>query len=155
MLKKILIGLGALVVVVAAGAAWAQGARRMMMKQMITAKVAQAEDLIQATPQQRTQIEQSRDNVIAALQSAHADRKALHDQLVQLWNSDNLTEDALNAIVNQRSQSMQMTAKAIVHEVVQVHAVLTPEQRKTLSDNFKKLHERHQHPKGGFGGPGE
>jgi len=32
----------------------------MMMKQMITAKVAQAEDLIQATPQQRTQIEQSR-----------------------------------------------------------------------------------------------
>jgi len=78
--------------------------------------------------------------VIAALQSAHADRKALHDQLVQLWNSDNLTEDALNAIVNQRSQSMQMTAKAIVHEVVQVHAVLTPEQRKTLSDNFKKLH---------------
>ena len=155
MLKKILIGSVALVVVIAAGAVWAQGARRMMMKQMVTAKVAEAEDLIQATPQQRAQIEKSRDNVIATLQSAHADRKALHDQLVQLWTGDNLTEDALNAIVNQRAQAMQTTAKAIVHEVVQVHAVLTPEQRKTLSDNFKKLHERHQHPKGGFGGPGE
>jgi Spy/CpxP family protein refolding chaperone len=155
MLKKILIGLGALAVVIAAGAAWAQGARRGMMKQMITAKVAKAEDLIQATPQQRTQIDTSRDNVIAALQSAHTDRKALHDQLVQLWNSDNLTEDALNTIVNQRTQAMQTASKAIVHEVVQVHDVLTPEQRKTLADNWQKLGGRHQHPKGGFGGPGE
>jgi Spy/CpxP family protein refolding chaperone len=155
MLKKILIGLGALAVVIAAGAAWAQGARRGMMKQMITAKVAQAEDLIQATPQQRTQIETSRDAVIAALQSAHKDRKDAHAQLVNLWLGDKLDPAALNAVVSQRATEMQAVTNAIVQEVVKVHDVLTPEQRKTLADNWQKLGGRHQHPKGGFGGPGE
>jgi Spy/CpxP family protein refolding chaperone len=155
MLKKILIGLGALAVVIAAGAAWAQSARRGMMTQMITSKVTEAENLVQATPDQRVQIEKSRDNVIAALQSAHAGRKAVHDQLVLLWTGDNLTEDALNAIVNQREQATQTVRQAIVHEVALVYNVLTPAQRKTLADNWQKLGRRHQHPKGGFGGPGE
>lgn len=155
MMKKILIGLGALAVVIAAGAAWAQGARGMMMKQMITAKVAEAEDLIKATPQQRTQIEASRDAVIVALQSAHKDRKDMHDQLVKLWLAEKLDPNELNAVVSQRTTEMQAVANTIVQEVAKVHDVLTPEQRQTLADNFQKLHQRHQHPKGGFGGPGE
>jgi len=155
MMKKILIGLGALAVVIAAGAAWAQGARGMMMKQMITAKVAEAEDLIKATPQQRTQIEASRDAVIAALQSAHKDRKDMHDQLVKLWLAEKLDPNELNAVVSQRTTEIQAVANTIVQEVAKVHDVLTPEQRQTLADNFQKLHQRHQHPKGGFGGPGE
>ena len=54
MTRKILIGLGALAIVIAAGAAWAHGpGRGFMMKQMIAKRVAEAEDLIQATPQQR------------------------------------------------------------------------------------------------------
>jgi len=154
-MKKILIGLGALAVVIAAGAAWAQGARGMMMKQMITAKVAEAEDLIKATPQQRTQIEASRDAVIVALQSAHKDRKDMHDQLVKLWLAEKLDPNELNAVVSQRTTEMQAVANTIVQEVAKVHDVLTPEQRQTLADNFQKLHQRHQHPKGGFGGPGE
>jgi len=155
MMKKILIGLGALAVVIAAGAAWAHGARGMMMKQMITAKVAEAEDLIKATPQQRTQIEASRDAVIAALQSAHKDRKDMHDQLVKLWLAEKLDPNQLNAVVSQRTTEMQAVANTIVQEVAKVHDVLTPEQRQTLVDNFQKLHQRHQHPQGGFGGPGE
>jgi len=126
-----------------------------MMKQMITAKVAEAEDLIKATPQQRTQIEASRDAVIAALQSAHKDRKDMHDQLVKLWLAEKLDPNQLNAVVSQRTTEMQAVANTIVQEVAKVHDVLTPEQRQTLADNFQKLHQRHQHPKGGFGGPGE
>ena len=53
MAKKILIALGALALVIGAGAAWAHGpGRHLMMKQMITHRVAEAEDLVQATPQQ-------------------------------------------------------------------------------------------------------
>jgi Spy/CpxP family protein refolding chaperone len=158
-MKRILIGFGALVVVVAAGAAWAQGARQgarqMVMKQVITAKVAEAEDLIQATPEQRTQIEKSRDAVIAAFQAARKDHKDMHDQLVKLWTADKLSESDLNTLAAQRAQDMQAVASVVAHELAQVHDALTPAQRQTLVDKLPQLRQHHQHPKGGFGGPGE
>ena len=86
------IAVGALAIVIAAGAAWARGpGRGFMGTQMINTRVAQLEDAVNATPQQRQAIEKSRDNIIAALQ---ANRQAGgHQQLMQLLTSDNLTAD--------------------------------------------------------------
>ena len=83
MIKKILIGLGALALVVAAGAAWAHGpGRHLMMKQMIDKRVAEAEDLIQATPDQRAQIEASKNAIVTALQQNAQARRQQHQDLV-------------------------------------------------------------------------
>jgi len=159
MTRKILIGLGALALVIAAGAAWAQGpGRGFMMKQMISKRVAEAEDLVQATPQQRAQIEKSRDNVLAALEARHKVRGQTHQQLMTLLTADKLNPDDLYAIANQRAQDIQDLAKVIVPEIVAVHDVLTPEQRATLAAKAKELrqkHQQHHQHQGGFGGPGE
>ena len=159
MTRKILIGLGALAVVIAAGAAWAYGpGRDFMMKQMISKRVAEAEDWIQATPQQRAQIEQSRDTVIGTLEARHKERGEAHQQLAQLLTADKLNPDDLYALVNQRAQDMQELAKVIVPEIVKVHDVLTPEQRATLAAKAKEMrqkHQQHHQHQGGFGGPGE
>jgi periplasmic protein CpxP/Spy len=156
MARKMMIGLGLGAVVIAAGAAWAHGGgRRMMMKQMIAKRVAEAEDLIQATPQQRAQIEQSKDAILGALEARHQGGRQMHQQLVALLTGDKLTEADLYKLANQRADEIQALAKAIVPEIVKVHDVLTPAQRQKLADKAKEMRQKHQQHQGGFGGPGD
>jgi Spy/CpxP family protein refolding chaperone len=156
MTKTILIGLCAVGLVAGAGAAWAAGHHGHgmgMMQHMLSARIQEAEDLIQATPAQRTQIEQSKEVIVNALQARAKDRRQNHAQLVQLLTADKLDTDALYAIANQRAQDIQDLAKVIVPEIQKVHDILTPQQRQTLAQKAQQMHQRHQ--QGGFGGPGE
>ena len=156
MTKKILVVVGALVVLIGAGAAWAaRGHGGAMMKQMITNRIAQAEDLIQATPQQRAQIEQSRDVILNALQASHKGRGQDHQQFMQLLTADTLNPNDLYKIADQHAQQIQELAKVIVPEIVKVHDVLTPAQRQDVAAKAQELRARHAGPQGGFGGPGQ
>ena len=156
MAKKILIALGALALVIGAGAAWAHGpGRHLMMKQMITHRVAEAEDLVQATPQQRAQIDASVNKIIGVLESQRQNRQNVHQQLVQLLTGEKLTTDDINAMAKQHADQMQSLVSQIAPEIVNVHDVLTPAQRQTLANKAKEMHQKHQQNKGGFGGPAE
>lgn len=156
MTKKLLIGLSALALLAGAGAAWAAGRHGHgmgMMQHMLSTRISEAEDLIKATPEQRAQIDQSKDVIVSALQARAKDRRQNHGQLMQLLTADKLDTDALYAIANQHAQEIQDLAKVIVPEIQKVHDVLTPQQRQILADKAKEMHQRHQ--QGGFGGPGE
>jgi Spy/CpxP family protein refolding chaperone len=156
MTKKILIGVGALALLIAAGAAWAHGpGRRFMMKQMITKHIAEAEDYIQATPQQRAQIESSRDVILNALQASAQTRRGEHQNIVATLTSPTLTEDQLRAIANDHVAQMQKLADVIIPEIKKVHDVLTPDQLSKLAQKAQQMRQKHQQNQGGFGGPGE
>jgi len=155
MMKRILIALGALAILVGAGA-WAHGkAGRHNMQQMISNRVAAMEKLIQANPQQVAQIEQSKNNILNALQARKANRQQYHQQMVKLLTADTLNPDDLYAFANERAQDIQDLAKVIVPEIVKVHDVLTPAQRQILAQKAQEMHQHHQQNQGGFGGPGE
>ena len=157
MIKKILIGLGALALVVAAGAAWAHGpGRHLMMKQMIDKRVAEAEDLIQATPDQRAKIEQSKNAIVAALQQGAQARRQEHQDFVALLTTPGLTAQQLHDRVAAHLAQMQDLAdKSIIPEIVKVNGVLTQEQLNKLAAKAEEMHQKHQQQKGGFGGPTE
>jgi len=148
MTKTILVSVGILAVVVGAGAAWAQkhGGHH-MMKHMISARVEEAEDYIEATPPQRAVIEQARDEVIKAFET-RTKNKQTHAQVAGLLAQDKLDVDALNRIADQRADDVREMGHLVVAEVAKVHAVLTPEQRTKLLQRFKERHGDH----GGFGG---
>ena len=155
MTKRIMIVLGALAILVGAGA-WAHGkAGRFNMQQMISNRVAAMEKLVQANPQQVAQIEQSKNTILNALQERKSTRKQMHQQMMQLLTADKLNPDDLYAIANQHAQDVQDLAKVIVPEIVKVHDVLTPAQRQILAQKAQEMHQRHQQNQGGFGGPGE
>jgi periplasmic protein CpxP/Spy len=156
MTKKILIAVGALAVLIGAGAAWAHGpGRRVMMKQMISKHVAEAEDYIQATPDQRAKIDVSVNNIIGILQSQRQDRRNMHQELVTLLTGDTLTTDQINAVAKEHADKIQALAGKIAPEIVNVHDALTPAQRQKLAARAQELHQKHQQHQGGFGGPGE
>ncbi|MGZ6143573.1 MAG: Spy/CpxP family protein refolding chaperone [Myxococcales bacterium] len=155
MKKTLWIGGGLLALVLAGGTAYAamghggpHGMR--MMKHMISARIEDAEDYIQATPQQRVAIEQSKEVIFKALASRqHPD----HAKLVGILTADKLDTDALYAIANQHASDIQDLAKVIVPEIQKVHDVLTPAQRQKLADKAKQMHQHRM--QGGFGGPQE
>jgi len=154
MTKKIVIALGALAILVGAGA-WAHGRAGRNMEQMISNRVAAMEKMVQANPQQVAQIEQSKNNVLMALQAKKVNRQQTHQQMMQLLTADKLNPDDLYAVANQRAQDIQDLAKVIVPEIVKVHDVLTPAQRQVLAQKAQEMRQRHQQHQGGFGGPGE
>jgi protein CpxP len=156
MMKKILIAVGALALLIAAGAAWAHGpGRRFMSKQMITKHVAEAEDFVQATPDQRAKIDASVNNIVSILQAQRQDRQNMHQEVMQLLTGDTLTADQINAVAKERADKLTALASKIAPEIVNIHDVLTPAQRQKLAARAQQMHQKHQQNQGGFGGPGQ
>ena len=157
MIKKILIGLGALALVVAAGAAWAHGpGRHLMMKQMIDKRVTEAEDLIQATPDQRAQIEKSKSAIVAALQQGAQARRQEHQDFVALLTTPGLTAQQLHdRVVAHLAQMQDLADKEIIPQLVTVNNMLTRDQLTKLAAKVEETRQKHMQHKGGFGGPAE
>jgi Spy/CpxP family protein refolding chaperone len=156
--KKILIVVAGLACAVIAGAAYAMGpgGRGRMMKHMVSARIEDAEDLINATPQQRVVIEQSKENIFKAFESRMKDRRAEHAKVVDLLLADKLDTDALYALAHQHAQEIDDMAKVIIPEIQKVHDTLTSEQRQKLAAHAREMAGRHHgHGPGGFGGPDE
>ncbi len=152
MKTTMLIGTVALVLVAGAAYAMGHGGRGRMMQQMISSRIADAEDYIDATPQQRAAIEQSKETILSALKARHQNRQETHAKIIDVLTADKLDTDALYALANQHAQDIQDLAKVIVPEIEKVHDVLTPAQRQKLAAKAK---QRASHMQGGFGGPGE
>jgi Spy/CpxP family protein refolding chaperone len=158
--NKMLIGAGLLTLALAAsGAVYAaagghQGHRMQFMKHMVSSRIEHMEDEIQATPQQRAAIEQSKSTVFAAIEARQAAKAGANHrgQLIALLTADKLDTNALYALANSRAQDIQDLAKVVVPELQKVHDVLTPAQRQTLAAKAQQMHEHHR---GGFGGPAE
>ena len=151
--RKMLIGLGALGLLLVGGAAYAMGhgGHGRMMKHMISARIEDAEDAIEATPQQRVAIEQSKATVFKAFEARAQGRQQTHAQVIELLTADKLDPAALYQIADQHAADIQEMAKVIVPEVQKIHDLLTPAQRQKLAELARK-HAGHMQG-GGFGGP--
>jgi Spy/CpxP family protein refolding chaperone len=155
--NSVIIGAGILTLALVAGTAFAAaggraGHRMKFIKHMVSARIEDMEDEIDATPQQRAVIEQSKSNVFAAIEAKLAAKASKqHGQLIGLLTADKLDTNALYALANSRSQDIQDLAKVVVPEIQKVHDVLTPAQRATLAAKAQQMHGHH----GGFGGPAE
>ena len=144
-MKKAWIAVGALGVIAVAGAAWAggPGGHHRMMTHMITARVEQAEDLIDATPQQRQVIDAAKDSIVAQLAARMEQKKGQRQELVAALTADNLDTARLYAVADQHAEELRAMAKVIVPEIQKVHDVLTPAQRQKLAAKMQEHHGDH------------
>jgi Spy/CpxP family protein refolding chaperone len=143
-MKTAWIGVGALGIVAAAGAAWAgQGGHHRMMTHMIAARVEQAEDFVEATPQQRQVIDAAKDDVVAQITAHMAQRTSHRDEIVAALTADNLDTAKLYALVDQHTDEMKAMARLVMPDLQKVHDVLTPAQRQKLAQKIKQHHGDH------------
>ncbi len=97
-------------------------------------------DDVNATPDQRTKILAVKDRMLAAAQAAHVDRKATHEAFLAAWKSDAPDAASLHTLVDQRMNELRTLAHQAVDAGIEVHGVLTPDQRAQLTKKIERWH---------------
>ncbi len=107
----------------------------------VNARVDDLLDDLNATPDQRTQIHAVVDRMIAEVQQAHAGQQGTHGELLAQWNADTPDAAKLHALVDQRAEELRKLAHDAVDAGIQVHGILTPDQRATLTKKVERWHK--------------
>ena len=109
----------------------------------VTDRVDDALDDLDATPDQRQRIHEAKDRLLAEGLKLRAARGETHREVLAQWDSKRPDAARLHALVDARIDEVRALAHEAVDAAVEVHGVLTPEQRARVS---RKLHRHADEP---------
>jgi protein CpxP len=108
------------------------------MEKFIDHRIADALDDLHATDAQRQKITAIKDKLLAdhkALRASHADVKK---EFLAQWQADRPDAARVHAIVEERANGMKGFANEVADALIQVHDILTPDQRAQLSKKLQR-----------------
>jgi periplasmic protein CpxP/Spy len=106
----------------------------------VTDRVDDALDDIDATPDQRTRIHAVKDRLLAAGQKVRAGHGEVHDALLGEWKAEQPDAAKLHALVDARAEELKALAHQAVDAGVEVHGILTADQRDKLTRKIERWH---------------
>jgi Spy/CpxP family protein refolding chaperone len=110
------------------------------MAAFVTDRVDDALDDLDATDAQRQQIHAIKDRLLAKAAGLHDGKEKVHAEVLAQWQSPNPDRARLHAIVDERFAAMRALAHDAVDAGVDVHGILTPEQRAKLTKKVERMH---------------
>jgi periplasmic protein CpxP/Spy len=146
-MKRILLSLAAVAgLVTLAGFAGRCGAHPRTPAEMaafVTDRVDDTLDDLNATDAQRQQIHAIKDRMLARAAELHQGSEAVHAEVLAQWQSPNPDRAQLHALVDKRMDAMRAMAHEAVDAGIEVHDVLTPEQRAKVTKKIERMHRFH------------
>lgn len=106
----------------------------------VTDRVDDALDDLDATPEQRTRVNAVKDRMLQAGLAMRGDHGATHETLLAEWKAESPDAAKLHALVDARADAMRAFAHQAVDAAVEVHGILTPEQREKLTRKAERWH---------------
>ena len=106
----------------------------------VTDRVDDALDDVDATPEQRTRIHAVKERMLAAGQALRAGRAEAHDAVFAEWKAERPDAAKLHALVDAQAEELKALAHQAVDAGVEVHDILTPEQREKLTRKMERWH---------------
>ena len=110
-----------------------------MMQRMVSSALDEALDQAGVTAEQRTAIHASRDRAFAAIAADAPDRSAHREQMLALFEADQIDPAQVQAVHAGMEQRHQAVRTAITRAIVEIHDTLTPEQRRSVAQ-FVRSH---------------
>ena len=110
------------------------------LDQMVEKRLTKMLDTVQATDAQRQQITAIKDKVLADGKALRAAHQGTHQQLLALWKSDQPDVAKVHALVDARADAMKKFADEVADAMIQVHGILTPDQRAKVADQIQQHH---------------
>ena len=92
---------------------------------------------------QKTHLDQIKEELLAKGIQMHADKTAMHSELVAQLRSKEIDQDRLKAMVAEHRVKMEELIDLGIVRLSEFHKTLTPEQREKLAaklESFKKWH---------------
>lgn len=103
-------------------------------------------DLVGASPEQRTKIKAITDTARTELRAQREAGQALHEQGLAIFTQPTIDANAAEALRQKMVAQHDLASRRLLQMRLDVAAVLTPEQRKTLADRMaqrRTMMERH------------
>jgi len=161
-IKRVAVGLLMAVAGTVAVSAWAQGHHGMHgggdfagpgmfmgQPEQMGRGVDRMLDGVNATDAQRAQVKQIVQAAAADLKAQHEAARGLHEQGLKLFTAPVVDARAVEALRQQGLAQHDQASKRITQAMLDISAVLTPEQRVKLGERMKQraehIHERMQH----------
>ena len=113
------------------------------MAAFVTDRVDDMLDDLNATDAQRQQVHAIKDRLLAQGMEMHKDAEPLHGEVKSQWESATPDRARLHALVDQRSDAMRAFAHQAVDAGIEIHDILTPEQRAKLERKVERMHRFH------------
>ncbi|MBJ6759435.1 periplasmic heavy metal sensor [Myxococcaceae bacterium JPH2] len=108
------------------------------MRQMVTWRLNDKLDDLNATPAQRQSIGAIKDRVFDDGKQLMEDQRAVRDEVVTQLESDAPDAQKLHALVDARIDAMRAFAHRITDAALEVHRTLTPAQRQELASEYRE-----------------
>lgn len=140
MKKKIAIAASAVLAVVLLsgfrGGGWSRDPER--IKQMITWRLNDKLDDLQATDAQKQAVNGVKDRLFEQGKLMAQEHQTVRVEVLTQLESDYPDSQKLHGIVDSRIDAVRAFAHQVVDAAIEVHKVLTPEQRKELSTEYRE-----------------
>ena len=118
------------------GPRWGKDPER--VKQMVTWKLDDKLDSLDATEPQRQSIHAVKDRLFTDGVQVMQEQRSARDEAFQQLASDTPDRQKLHALVDARIEAMRAFAHKATDAALEVHGTLTPAQRKELADEFRE-----------------
>ena len=116
-----------------------------MMHKFMDFVVNEKLDEIGATEPQRQKVREIKDRLLKDAKALHQDHAALHQELLGLLEQDNPDPARLKALVHERTEALTRFADEAADAAIELHGVLTPEQRKKVLAMAREHMEARHH----------
>jgi Spy/CpxP family protein refolding chaperone len=95
--------------------------------------------------EQRAQLEEIKEEFIAKAREMHAQKEALHSDLMAELGKAEIDQEILKGLIAQKRTQMDEMINLAVTRLVEFHKTLSPEQREKLVAKMEYFHEKCQH----------
>jgi protein CpxP len=143
--RKLIIGLAAGAVVLAAGVVFAASAMRgpERARQFINWRVDDALDELEATDAQRAKAHALKDRLFDEGMKLRESKEGVHAALVDQWRSERPDPAAVHSQVDRMADEFRAFAHKAADAALELHQTLTPEQRAELLQRAEQRRGRH------------
>jgi Spy/CpxP family protein refolding chaperone len=114
------------------------------MERFVSNRLEDVLDDVRATDAQRQQILAIKDRLVADAKALRAGHGDVHKELLAQWQLDAPDAARVRAIVDARGDSMKKFADEVTDAILQVHGILTPEQRAQIAKKAQRHMEEHE-----------
>jgi Spy/CpxP family protein refolding chaperone len=138
-------GLATAATAVALGGGGHGGFRHGVMKRVVSVAIDEALDEAQVAPEQRARIHAVRDRVFATVDAQRTSQRAHAEDALRLFEAEQPDPAALETLHREAEAERARVRQAVHDALVEVHGILTTEQRKAVADFVRAHRMAHLH----------
>jgi esterase/lipase superfamily enzyme len=101
-------------------------------------------ETIDATDEQRAQLDGIKDEFVAKAKEMHDQKAAMHAAFMAELHKEELSRETLNDLIDQKRAQMDEIINLALDRLIEFHKTLSAEQREKLVTKIEYYHEKHQ-----------